>query len=182
MKVREAGLGIAFAAAMAIAFPRIDAQEGRAAEPGATAELKNPRGEIVGTMELFDGRHGIIARLSLSGLPAGTHALHFHEVGKCDPPGFESAGGHVNPQKSAHGFMNEKGPHDGDLPNIYGSGRRESEYFVDAVTLREGARSLLDADGSAVVIHAGGDDYHTDPDGAAGPRIACGVVQRPAVR
>ena len=46
--------------------------------------------------------------ITLTGLPAGTHAIHVHEIGKCDAP-FTTAGGHLNTAKKSHGFMNPDG-------------------------------------------------------------------------
>jgi Cu-Zn family superoxide dismutase len=74
-----------------------------------------------------------------------------------------------------------KGPHAGDLPNVHvpASGDLAFEYFVDDVSLRSGRRdSLLDADGSALLMHQGADDYRTEPAGDAGTRIVCGVIMR----
>jgi Cu-Zn family superoxide dismutase len=73
--------------------------------------------------------------------------------------------------------MNAEGPHAGDMPNLHvpESGNLVVEVLDDLVTL-DVAHALLDADGSALVIHAGADDYQTDPAGNAGDRIACGVV------
>jgi Cu-Zn family superoxide dismutase len=72
------------------------------------------------------------------------------------------------------------GPHAGDLPNIFvpADGKLSVEILEPNVTLAAGPRSLLDADGSAIVLHATADDYMTDPAGNAGGRIACGVVTK----
>jgi Cu-Zn family superoxide dismutase len=99
-------------------------------------------------------------------------------VGKCEGPAFTSAGGHFNPLGKKHGHKNAEGAHAGDMPNMLvakdGSGR--FEVLTDGFTLSAGPLSLFDADGSAVVIHAGVDDYATDPTGNAGDRAACGIV------
>lgn len=148
----------------------------------AAADLKNPEGQSVGRARLTDTPNGVLVSVNLDRAPAGEHAFHIHAVGRCDPPTFESAGGHFNPAKNQHGFLSSKGPHAGDLPNIHvpDGGRLAFEFVADGVTLREGARSLLDSDGAALVMHAKPDDYETDPAGAAGDRIACGVIQRSA--
>jgi Cu-Zn family superoxide dismutase len=96
-------------------------------------------------------------------------------VGRCDAPDFTSAGGHWNPTQKKHGTMNPQGPHQGDLPNlVIGSdGRGTIGAVIPGATLA----GLLDADGAAMVIHAGPDDLMTDPSGNSGGRIACGVFQ-----
>jgi Cu-Zn family superoxide dismutase len=102
-----------------------------------------------------------------------------HAVGRCDPP-FDSAGSHFNPVVKVHGYLNEGGPHAGDLPNVHvpESGILEFEILAANVTLRAGkSNPLLDQDGAALVIHAGPDDYKTDPSGASGSRLACGVIR-----
>ena len=143
----------------------------------ARAELKDPSGRAVGDVRFTDTPNGLLIRATLSGLPAGTHAMHLHTTGRCDPPSFESAGGHFNPTSQQHGFLDAKGPHAGDLPNIHMSSvPLQLEVFVPVVRLRTGQAMLLDGDGAAVVIHAGADDYQSEPAGDAGKRLACGVV------
>ena len=108
----------------------------------------------------------------------GTYAIHLHAVGKCEGPKFTTAGPHFNPAMKMHGRDNPMGPHLGDLPNIVvGAGGSGSvDYEVAGLTLTGGAAPLLDADGAAVVVHAGPDDYKTDPSGNSGDRIACGLL------
>ena len=74
-----------------------------------------------------------------------------------------------------HGLLNPDGVHDGDLPNIYAAadGTAKAEIFTTLVELE----TLLDDDGSAVVIHAQPDDHLTQPIGGAGDRVACGVIE-----
>ena len=145
----------------------------------AHAELHNDQGQKVGEATLEQTPHGVLVTVDLQALPAGEHAFHIHDVGKCEPP-FKSAGGHFNPTHKQHGIENAKGMHAGDLPNIYvpENGKLKFDAFATAVTLGKGENSLFDADGSALVIHAGADDYKTDPAGDAGARIACGVVTK----
>lgn len=144
----------------------------------ATAELKDKDGKSVGMASFSEAGNGVRVRVEVKGLSAGLHAVHIHAVGKCEAPAFTSAGGHFNPAQKKHGYKSPDGAHAGDLPNMLvakdGSGRFEA--LTDAVTLRSGANSVFDADGSALVVHAGVDDHTTDPTGNAGDRAACGVI------
>lgn len=150
------------------------------ATPGsrATAELKDKDGKIVGSARFSERPNGVLIRLEVKGLTPGLRAVHIHSIGKCDAPAFTSAGGHFNPAGKKHGHKSTDGPHAGDLPNMLvakdGFGRFEA--LTDAVTLRAGPMSVFDADGSALVVHAGVDDYVTDPTGNAGDRAACGLI------
>ena len=167
--------GVWFVAASFLSLTAV----GRARAETAHAELHNEQGQKVGEATLKQTPNGVLVTVDLQALPAGEHAFHIHEVGKCEPP-FKSAGGHFNPTHKQHGMENAKGMHAGDLPNIYvpENGKLKFDVFATAVTLGEGENSLFDADGSALVIHAGADDYKTDPAGDAGARIACGVVTK----
>src|SRR5688500_11077739 len=86
----------------------------------ATAPMRVPSGQTVGTLTLRDAPgQPLTLEGELSGLPAGTHGIHFHTVGQCDATGeFASAGAHFNPASRKHGLENAEGPHAGDLPNL----------------------------------------------------------------
>ena len=143
----------------------------------ASAVLKDKDGKVVGKVELVAVPIGVLLDVDLSALPAGDHAFHIHGIGKCEPPSFKSAGGHFDPLEEEHGLMNLEGPHAGDMPNIHLSdtGKLKIEVLNPMVTL-SGDNAILDADGSALVIHAGADDYKSNPSGDSGARIACGVI------
>jgi len=145
----------------------------------ARADLHNEQGKKVGTATLEETPHGVLISLDLDGMSPGTHALHIHEVGKCEPP-FKSAGGHFNPTEKKHGMLSTAGMHAGDLPNINvpESGKLKVDVFATGVTLGSGKNGLFDGDGSSLVIHAAPDDYKTDPAGEAGARVACGVIMK----
>ncbi len=147
---------------------------------GATASLKGPDGADHGTVTFTQTPAGVLIAAELTGLPPGVHGFHLHETGACEPD-FGAAGGHYNPTDAEHGFMAAGGPHAGDMPNIHvpDSGDLTIEVLNAHVTLEEGAvGTLFDEDGTAVVVHAGADDYESQPAGDAGDRIACGVVEK----
>lgn len=143
--------------------------------------LINRKGEKTGEAELVETDKGVAIRVMAQGLEPGTKAIHIHETGKCTPPDFKSAGEHFNPFSKQHGFHNPKGYHTGDLPNIEipNSGKIDVVLKSSDVTLKSGQpNSLLDENGSALVIHEQADDYKTDPAGNAGDRIVCGEIVR----
>jgi len=150
------------------------------AKPGdsARAELKTAAGEARASAVLTEAKDGVNVEATATGMAPGTYAIHLHEKGACDAPGFTTAGAHWNPMMKAHGFDAPGGAHAGDLPNldIGADGRGKISYLVKSASIMGGTSPVMDADGTAVVIHAKPDDYRSQPSGAAGDRIACGVV------
>src|SRR5687767_9303467 len=143
----------------------------------AKAELKDAGGKTVGQATLTESPNGVLVRVTLTGAPAGAHAFHIHATGKCEAPAFTTAGEHFNPAMKQHGVSNPLGMHAGDLPNVQvpAGGALTFDFFASGVTLKAGSNSVMDADGSALMLHEGIDDYKSDPAGNAGNRIACGV-------
>lgn len=146
----------------------------------AGAALKDKDGKDVGVATLIQTAEGL--RIALTGyrLPPGSHGLHLHAVGLCQPPDFTSAEGHFNPGGKQHGRLNPAGPHAGDLPNLVvtASGEGGVDITTKVVTLEAGPTSLLGDKGTAIVVHAAADDEKTDPTGNSGARIACGVITK----
>lgn len=145
-----------------------------------TAVIHNTTGKEVGHATLRAGSDGAVRiDLTVAGLPAGPHAAHIHEVGKCDAPDFKSAGGHFNPGAKHHGHKNPQGWHAGDLPNVVvgKNGKGKLSWDTHDVTLAPNVEnSVFHPGGTSIVIHANADDELTDPAGNAGGRIACGVI------
>jgi Cu-Zn family superoxide dismutase len=143
----------------------------------ANGSLIRADGQQAGRTELLREGDRLYLRLTGSGFDAGTRALHLHQQGKCDRPDFTSAGGHLNPFGKTHGKLSEMGQHLGDLPNLEIPATGSFEMTVELYgSASKTLPQILDAEGTAVMIHAGPDDYKTDPSGAAGPRIACAVL------
>lgn len=142
--------------------------------------LRTADGGEAGTASVAQAEHGVLIAYDLKNLSPGSHGFHIHETGACTPD-FKAAGGHYNPLGSEHGFESEGGYHVGDLPNIMvtADGTSKGEMFVPQVTLNgpENDRypyTLHDTDGSALMVHAEGDDYKAMA--SSGDRVACGVI------
>ena len=150
----------------------------------ARAVLLDTLGREVGTVTLTEVPDvpGVTYAVEIAhGASPGQHGIHFHTVGSCvGLGGFASAGAHFNPSNKLHGLLNPAGPHAGDLEAITVDFQGEATFVATTtrVRLTPGQTSLLDADGSAVVLHARPDDQRTDPSGDSGARIACGVLNR----
>ena len=149
----------------------------------AFATLRNAAGEKVGRVLMRERRRGgvvlVVARVH--DLAPGFHGFHIHTTGHCDAPAFTTAGGHLNPAGATHNA------HAGDLPSLLV--KADGTAKLAAATDRFSIADLRDADGSAVMVHSGPDNFanipprYGTPDqetlntGDSGSRVACGVVR-----
>lgn len=156
------------------------ASAAHAQEPAtATASFVDAAGEASGSAELHEASSGgVLIKIEMTDLPEESWvAFHVHETGSCDAAtGHESAGGHFNPGSKEHGYDAANGPHAGDMPNQYvaADGTLRAEVLNHAVTLTEGETGIR---GRALMVHAGADDYSSQPSGDAGDRLACAVIE-----
>ncbi len=137
--------------------------------------------QIRGTVFFQDVPGGVWVSVEVSGLPAyrpasensppvGPHGFHIHEFGNCavgNPANpFQASGGHYNPAGQPHGN------HAGDFPVLFSNqGRALMGFFTDKF-------KVADIVNRSVIIHENPDDYRTQPAGASGKRLACGVIRR----
>lgn len=180
MKVPSKSLLFTAAVTIALFGACSSAQRMKNAVSRASAIITDTNGLPIGTAQIWQDPNGLVnVEIASITLPAGTHGIHFHDVGKCEGPAFTTAGAHYNPMGKQHGLQNPNGPHAGDNQNIVvtSSVAGKVAFSSDRVTLTPGTTTLFDADGSSLVIHAAADDQVTSPSGNSGARIACGVVR-----
>lgn len=150
--------------------------------PDARADIfggeANPR--LRGTVRFYQTPQGVLVLAEVSGLPDtgerckdSIFAFHIHSGGTCsgsaDDP-FRDAQGHYNPENCPHPA------HAGDMPPLFSNNGYAAQAFL---TGRFTVREII---GRTVIIHAGTDDFTSQPAGNAGARIACGVIRRPGCR
>lgn len=182
MQFRLASLSVAAVAATLAACSSTQVATNRVA--AASATIVSSSGDEQGSADLWQDRDNVVhVDVQVTGMPPGSHGIHFHAVGLCEGTGssaFASAGAHYNPLGRQHGLDNSAGPHAGDAPNftVAADGTGRATFTTDRISLTDGSTTLFDSDGSAIVIHAAADDQISQPAGNAGARIACGVVSR----
>ena len=144
-------------------------------EKEAVAVLHPTEGsDARGIVTFMETEGGIRIIADVEGLSPGLHGFHIHEYGDCSAPDGTSAGGHFNPEDMPHGAPTDMERHAGDLGNLEadGSGKSHYERIDDHISLN-GPHSIV---GLAVIVHAGEDDFTSQPTGNAGPRVACGII------
>jgi Cu-Zn family superoxide dismutase len=135
-----------------------------------------PTKNIKGMITIVDEKEQYKVTTNLSGLdPQTDFAFHIHKNGVCEGPTFASAGEHLNPDNMPHGSPTDRKRHAGDLGNIHSDsyGNAKEEVIIPKIK----GDDISEFVGRALLIHAKADDFKTQPSGAAGDRIACGLIQ-----
>jgi Cu-Zn family superoxide dismutase len=118
--------------------------------------------------------NGIHVVADIHALSKGKHGFHIHEFGDCTAPDGTSTGGHFNPDKMEHGGPMASMRHAGDMGNIEADANGDAHLdYMDSMISFEGKNSII---GRGMIVHASEDDLKTQPTGAAGARIAAGVI------
>jgi Cu-Zn family superoxide dismutase len=162
-----------------------------AGEKSGTTELRAPQNTAGAVLEPRSGtsvsgratftanQDGVTLALEVRGAAAGVHAVHIHETGDCSAPDAASAGAHWNPSGVDHGRWGTPPHHLGDIGNLQVGEDGVGELTLTTPLWSIGGPSGSDIVGKAVIVHAAPDDFKTQPTGAAGGRIACGVIRLP---
>jgi superoxide dismutase, Cu-Zn family len=162
---------LVFGVAAAVLAVGCNARDYLAAKINPT-QGNSARGEV----RFYKVENGVRVVASIEGLTPGKHGFHVHEKGDCSAPDGSSAGGHFNPAGAPHGSP-DAGPtarHAGDLGNVEAGADGKASYDrVDSVLTYD---SLL---GLSVLVHAGEDDFTSQPAGNSGARVGCGIIRKP---
>jgi superoxide dismutase, Cu-Zn family len=144
--------------------------------PQVAVKIQSASGSQVGGTVTFTPEKWGKVNVSgeISGLTPGSHGFHVHEYGDCSASDGSSAGGHYNPKSKDHGSPEMAMHHAGDLGNIVAdnNGVARINTTFDNFKLK-GRDSII---GRAVVVHEKADDLTSQPSGAAGKRVGCGVI------
>ena len=144
----------------------------------AVAQMHSGEGESIGEVTFTQTAEGVEVEGYIETLDESLKGFHVHEFGECDPPDFESAGGHFNPEGHEHGGPDDppEERHAGDFGNIEfdEEGISEFSFVDDVITLGSGINDII---GQSLIVHYEEDDLETDPTGDAGPRAGCGIIE-----
>ena len=147
--------------------------------PSAKADLQPTKGNRASGTATFT-QMGDKVRLvaDVSGLnPGQEHGFHIHEAGDCSSGDGMSTKGHYNPLNKSHAHYSTPERHAGDMPAIKAdsNGNAHIDTTLDVITVNPGPTSVV---GRGLIVHAGSDDYKTQPTGNAGARVACGIINK----
>jgi len=144
----------------------------------ATADIESRSGSsLTGTARFTEQGRTVTLTLEVEGAPPGVHAVHLHQNGDCSADDATSAGPHWNPGNVEHGQWDHAPFHLGDIGNLQVGPDGYGSLTLTTDLWSIGTGEANDILGRAIIIHEKADDFTTQPTGAAGGRIGCGVIQ-----
>ena len=142
----------------------------------AVSDIHSPSEKVTGSFKAEEMNDQIKITATVMGLkPNSKHGFHIHENGVCEGPDFKSAGGHFNPHNMPHGAPKDMKSHLGDLGNLEANGKGVATK--ELLISKHSASDMEKIMGKALIVHAGPDDFKSQPSGDAGGRIACGIIK-----
>ena len=127
-----------------------------------------------GTAKFVQTGKNVEMDLNVYKLTPGIHAVHIHEKGDCSSTDGSSAGGHWNPTNHDHGKFGSEAFHMGDIGNLNADkdGTARIVFKTDkwCIGCKDETKNIV---GKSLIIHAGRDDFKTQPTGNAGGRVGC---------
>ena len=124
--------------------------------------------QLHGMVCFLQRNDGVMVEVEIHGLPkteTSFFAFHIHEGSSCKGAGFPDTGSHLNPGNTMHP------QHAGDLPPLLGN---DGKAYMKVLTDRFRVEDII---GKTVIVHSDPDDFHTQPSGNAGTKIACGIIK-----
>ncbi|SHF53268.1 superoxide dismutase, Cu-Zn family [Salegentibacter echinorum] len=145
-----------------------------------TVDLESKSGsDLSGTVTFTEEDGEVKMDAEINGLAEGKHAIHIHQKADCSSADGKSAGGHWNPTQEKHGKWGDaEGYHKGDIGNfeVDANGKGTVSMTTDewCIDCEDDNKNIV---GKAIIIHDGVDDFTSQPSGAAGTRVGCGVIE-----
>lgn len=134
--------------------------------------------EMKGEVYFSESKGQVKLDAKMENVPQGEHGFHIHAIGDCSGADGKTAGGHWNPMGVEHGKWGEPPFHKGDIGNFItdknGMGSISLKTDLWCIGCGDETKDII---GKSIIVHAGKDDCTSQPSGAAGPRIACGVIE-----
>lgn len=180
LRFNQLTIALALVIGACLALSGCDSDNDESLQQEAIAEIQSTEASgsgVTGKAVFTQIGDRIMLTVNIQDASPGLHGVHIHTTGDCSARDGTSAGGHWNPTGEDHGRWGVDPFHLGDLGNMP-VGSDGTAYIERTTDLWEiGTGSSVDVVGKAVIVHAGEDDFTSQPSGAAGARIGCGEIE-----